>query len=550
MNEPSRPVRHASSAGSTRSSHRKIRRGLHAIRQELLRLSRTNRVSLLDIFRYFVVITEDELVRLLQDTNHGTLPHKCSSDADVSDGELESRPRVRHRPVPPCSPPRGSASVQSCGSSMRAIYQNLGLDCGTLVHSTDLQWPCVVSPPAREPSEATMPLSTENGTDFSSSVCSGRSSPAGASPIPEPATPRPALTQYECLRFGEPETKPVECEVLVGVPPSEPHTNPDILRIVGGIEFGVELEVIVRRTNAEAFSSVKDIVTGRFIPHMNGLPALSGTLQFYEYSKSKEDVEFDSWKVTTDSSIRSEDGSAVCGFEVVSRKCSGLRGIAEVMQVTRAMRRYGCRVNKTTALHVHVSCQHFSDEQLRRIASCVCLFETTIDAFHAYSRRGDHSKYCRSVLKSVDACRDLEQALLRIRNCSSTDELVATVNPALSKAAQSGRNHKVNFHKVLGTTWGSPGRRIEFRQHSGSCNEEEVGMWVRFATLFTHRAAECPTELQPGMATEADLWRLMDDDLLRQFYTQHKHRVEAKSPGFCSVSRELVWRCESEWLLY
>eukprot|EP01062_Namystynia_karyoxenos_P007035 TRINITY_DN12469_c0_g1_i1.p1 TRINITY_DN12469_c0_g1~~TRINITY_DN12469_c0_g1_i1.p1 ORF type:complete len:673 (+),score=154.77 TRINITY_DN12469_c0_g1_i1:112-2130(+) len=325
--------------------------------------------------------------------------------------------------------------------------------------------------------------------------------------------------------------------------------NNQIQSLLEDVSYGIELETFVVKDFMDYFVAVKEKVTSSFLPFINAkLPELGGVL-FEDYETSKADVVYNKWKVTTDASIQSEDGRPIFGFEVVSRICHGWRGIRECKKVARVMRLYGCATNNTTALHVHVSCRSLSDDQMKRFAQFYCVFESVIDEFHAYPRRKDHSRYCRSIVRSVDIGRDLDNCIKLIDEAGDCAELCKVVNPQLTQVVSSGRNHKVNFQHLVGTHYGDAGRRIEFRQHAGTCDGEEIGMWVRFVSVFTYQAALQRQPPDPRNNNEQALWSLLGDDILRVFFTRKKETLPARPSGFTFAARELFQGCDNQWLI-
>eukprot|EP01062_Namystynia_karyoxenos_P070095 TRINITY_DN65487_c0_g1_i1.p1 TRINITY_DN65487_c0_g1~~TRINITY_DN65487_c0_g1_i1.p1 ORF type:complete len:657 (+),score=104.31 TRINITY_DN65487_c0_g1_i1:98-1972(+) len=317
--------------------------------------------------------------------------------------------------------------------------------------------------------------------------------------------------------------------------------------IIDDARFGVELEVLSVRDHCELFMSVKEKAQNSLVPFLleKGIKGI----HFEDYDSAKADEEYRSWKVTTDASIQAEDGRSTFGFELVSPICSGWRGIAECKVVAHCLRAFGCGTNNTTATHVHVGCRDLSDDQLRRFAQMYCVFEAVIDDFHAFPRRKDYSRYCRSIVRSIDPGRNVDGCVAAIAATGDCSELCELVNPMLTRVKDSGRNHKVNFQHVAGTCLDDPGRRIEWRQHAGTCDGEEIGMWIRFTCLFTYRAANYRPVPTASMGTEQQLWQLLDDDVLRTFYSRKKSTLPECPPRFFFASRELYQGCEDQWLL-
>lgn len=144
----------------------------------------------------------------------------------------------------------------------------------------------------------------------------------------------------------------------------------------------------------------------------------------------------ETWKVTTDSSIRGGEG-----LEVVSPILKGQSGIEEIKKVMKVLTRLGCRVNRTTGLHVHIGANDLSTGELHNVFRFYRQNEQIFDSIVARSRRGDDNTYTRS-----------------LRNYSDFP---------------TTRYTKVNYQSYL--KYGT----IEFRQHQGSLNGDKAEHWIK-----------------------------------------------------------------------
>eukprot|EP00755_Sulcionema_specki_P036607 Sspe_Gene.107266::Locus_85374_Transcript_2_3_Confidence_0.455_Length_1861::g.107266::m.107266 len=302
--------------------------------------------------------------------------------------------------------------------------------------------------------------------------------------------------------------------------------------------FGVELEVFTTRKTSEILTSLRYKAVSEFIPHLNlfldGL--IDQPLEFVEYNNAKADRAFDKWKVTSDASIQ-HTTDMIFGFEIISRILKGEKGVAELGSVIEALTSYSCRTNESTAFHVHVSCSHLTNEEIKQFLICCVVFEPVIDTFHDYSRRNDFSRYARSLIKSLSMWRNKDEAVRRLMAVDvseSINPLVQLANPLLSQEPNSGRNHKVNLEHLVDTTQGAGSRRVEFRQHVGCLDIQEVGMWVRFVVLFLNNSAKLTTV--PKDTPEA-LWDIIGDSAIQEYFSS-KPEV-TKPDNFVYHTREL-----------
>eukprot|EP01063_Lacrimia_lanifica_P026290 TRINITY_DN3521_c0_g1_i1.p1 TRINITY_DN3521_c0_g1~~TRINITY_DN3521_c0_g1_i1.p1 ORF type:complete len:632 (+),score=169.74 TRINITY_DN3521_c0_g1_i1:74-1969(+) len=334
--------------------------------------------------------------------------------------------------------------------------------------------------------------------------------------------------------------------------------NDRVARAFEAHHYGVEFEALVVRQSSELDVDTMVKAEQEFCPYLaeemarhveqDGPVAFA----FYDCARSKADRLYTQWKVTTDSSITSEDGRPIFGFEVVSPKLLGWGNVRTAAMVAHTMQEYGCATNNTTALHVHVSCQHLSDAEVTQVLRWYVYFEFVIDKFHSFPRRGDMSRYCRSMAYSItgldpqapqtDAESPALQAVQTLGMCDVShthgfERMLDVVNPRLGTKMNSGRNHKVNATLLKGTAQGDPTRRVEFRQHAGSCDPEEVSMWIRFCVLFVAAASKIDVAIPDVEASPGVLWDVLGDPLLEEYYVRRSAALPRAPSDFRGFPR-------------
>lgn len=170
------------------------------------------------------------------------------------------------------------------------------------------------------------------------------------------------------------------------------------------------------------------------------------------------------WKLVTDASV-------VQGFEVVSPVLRGENGIEEVRKVAKALTSAGASVDRSCGLHVHVSAQGMSRDDLLNIVCRYARFEDEIDGFMPRSRRGSSNTYCQSHRRWISNPSSLIRS---VNSGGNRPEAVANVF--------YDRYFKVNLQSYIrqGT--------IEFRQHSGTTNADKIENWIRFCVNFVEQS--------------------------------------------------------------
>lgn len=310
---------------------------------------------------------------------------------------------------------------------------------------------------------------------------------------------------------------------------------------------------------AYAAGSAVDPATGETRDLLD-FPRMTTEFRYFSYKAAKADVDFDCWKVTTDASIRGDDGESVGGLEFVTPKLPfSNAGLEACKHFVLGVACAGFIANDTTALHVHVSCGHLTNEQLRRFAQYLVAFEAAIDQYITPRRREDNNRFIRSNLQSVSDRRDWRDAVRRIGELdlsASINPLVDCLNVKLAPAHHSERNHKVNFILLRDTVHGDKPRRVEFRQHHGTTDPHLVVDWASFCVKFlaaSANAAETPIQMarRLGIDTTAygeanrampasALWELIADDNLEQRFVQcHAAAANVGPKDFAVETREM-----------
>eukprot|EP00759_Apiculatamorpha_spiralis_P047364 PhF_6_TR43106/c0_g1_i1/m.65872 len=306
--------------------------------------------------------------------------------------------------------------------------------------------------------------------------------------------------------------------------------------------FGVEMETLLNKRSNELIMDNAGKAMRDVVPTLNAkLESRNVVFRYFNYNDAKDDRAYNVWKITTDQSIRSEDGRSIFGLEYVSPKLKGLDGLEEVRTVCTEIERLGFTTNTSTALHIHVSCQTLTNEEIKRFTEYILVYEPVIDMFMTLPRRSDYSRYCRSNLKSVSFSKSPADALAKIRAVDVSrgiNKLMRTVCPQLSTVRNSGRNHKVNYRLLKNTKHMDGGRRIEFRQHQGTVDYHEITAWIQLIIRFFYKTAR----MKPCQADEGNMenfWKIIDDEELKLFFTVRMESLPT-TVDFTYETRELL----------
>ena len=162
------------------------------------------------------------------------------------------------------------------------------------------------------------------------------------------------------------------------------------------------------------------------------------------------------WKVVPDAST---------GPEIVSPPLRGQAGLDEIARVCEVLQSIGCRVDRSTGLHVH---HDFFDGSKKNLKSILFLYAKAQAVTNALLPTRTNSRWGQAV--NAEAIEIREPSIERhARAMGNRNDLrYYAVN------IQQGRYHAVNSQAFAGHG------TVEFRQHSGSLNASKIQAWVVF----------------------------------------------------------------------
>ena len=168
------------------------------------------------------------------------------------------------------------------------------------------------------------------------------------------------------------------------------------------------------------------------------------------------------WKVVTDGSLSSRDGSC----EVVSPVLSGTDGLTEVRTVMAVLRTAGARINESCGMHIHIGTDQLSRVHQTRI----------IRAYGKWSWA-----FTGLILQ-----RRVNNRWAQLRSPAGTERLATeweNSSDARSTASRHDRYYAFNIasYQRHGT--------FEMRSHHGSLNGMNASAWVAMHTAFFQACA-------------------------------------------------------------
>lgn len=187
------------------------------------------------------------------------------------------------------------------------------------------------------------------------------------------------------------------------------------------------------------------------------------------------------WKLTTDSSAGiTED---VGGYELVSPPIKGEEGFRQLQIVCETLKEVGVVINERCGLHVHHNASDFTVDTFKRIFALYTRFESAMDELHIMGRRADNNEYAHSI-KAIARSADSGSGFwLSLNNAVTDNDLYWLF---------SNRYCKVNYQAYVrhGT--------IEFRQHTGTCDFNDIKNWIVLTQAIVERCISGTINIEEG----------------------------------------------------
>jgi len=264
-----------------------------------------------------------------------------------------------------------------------------------------------------------------------------------------------------------------------------------------------------------------------------------------------------------------EEGATRDDLEVVSRVLKYDEGcFDEVRKVFHVMGKYNnppFAVNTATGLHIHVGSpnQPYTLEWLKGFTQLVTAFEHEIQALHVDHRVRDEdgrvNGFCQPPTQNPLLLPRLGpiMGIAILEKCKDVESLQGTFSGGIRQTAYNllniGNTEWINFN---------PKQTIEFRQHAGSLDAEEILSWATFAGALVRFAYDtdhddlltyCMTHLadwpNPGRYTVFDLMEKIGVGFLVPYY---KPKANLQRPRqemrYMPQDRYRERRPDTQWL--
>ena len=235
--------------------------------------------------------------------------------------------------------------------------------------------------------------------------------------------------------------------------------------------FGFELELIINLNNTCKNDRIGDVVI-LLNKHLN---EINSNIKFDYIDCHRKD--YSKWLIVTDITIRPDEYIGV-PFEIIS-PILNIDNMHDIFKLLFVLNKLNVYVNRTCGFHIHISKDNgFEFNEIKNISRNYILFEDSIDLFHPFSRRDN--TYCKSIVNNSEfvKVKSIQRKINWIGHINNLEDLIYLLNPGLTD-----RFYKLNFKSL------KKKKTIEFRQHCGTVNINDIIYWMFFVILFIYRGS-------------------------------------------------------------
>lgn len=217
--------------------------------------------------------------------------------------------------------------------------------------------------------------------------------------------------------------------------------------------------------------------------------------------------------------IRGDSIARTC--EIVSPILKGSDGFKQIRKVTNALTKFGASVNASTGLHVHFGARSLAPKEIYKICERYSQYSNEIDTYFHHKRRADsNNQYCSKLTSyyldrinwdkykaalEVDIAKYKTYTIDYIRRSCHCRILSSPCEWCVKDYANITNNTQTLLEQVSKSDWTTASEMcryintryltvnlqaynkhgtIEFRQHHGTLNPEQIVSWIRFLDNF------------------------------------------------------------------
>ena len=242
--------------------------------------------------------------------------------------------------------------------------------------------------------------------------------------------------------------------------------------------FGFELELIINLD--DIIINLDDIndddILNEVVTLLNKhLNKLNSNIKLHYFDFDNKD--YSKWLIVKDITIKSDYSNDI-PFEIIS-PILNVNDMYDIYNLIFVLNELNVYVNNTCGFHIHISKDiGFELYEIKNIAKNYILFEECIDSFHSDTRK--NNKYCKSIVNNSEfiKVKSLQRKINWISHVNNFEDLLYLLNPGITD-----RFYKLNFKSL------KKKNTIEFRQHCGTIDINDIIYWMFFVILFIYESS-------------------------------------------------------------
>lgn len=201
-----------------------------------------------------------------------------------------------------------------------------------------------------------------------------------------------------------------------------------------------------------------------------------GPILYDQFITERENHQLSNWARHIEPSIQNYP-YGYHGYEIVSPILEGMEGLLEVEKMCNLLTKLEFRTNTSCGLHVHVDASDLTIEIAWNVFLKYIHYEDLIDSWMLPHRRGDLQKWAKSPKSIYDNLS--KDTFDYIKKLITSNSDIKTFGSWWTK-----RSSKVNLCSL------SCHQSIEFRQHHGTVDIQEINSWIPFCVNFVENVKQ------------------------------------------------------------
>lgn len=157
--------------------------------------------------------------------------------------------------------------------------------------------------------------------------------------------------------------------------------------------------------------------------------------------------------------------------------------IDRVEKVVKILSEMELKTDSSCALHVHWNVSDYAGWDIANLLKLYIKFEPVLDLLVAFWRRGNNNDHCRSLIKN-NIWQWIDSLDVTLPAYQISKEFQKAYRLEKVTSFPSARHHKLNICAI--NRYGT----VEFRQHQGTLDWEEIKNWILLTGQMVGRARD------------------------------------------------------------